>query len=420
MSIASSTASSTDFKERIIDALTTFRDHDKTVAGATFKVLSYNKALKAIATLGPITSMRSLDGVEGLPKGKDSAILRKIAEVIETGVCASAEAIKATPSRPPYWDAYEVFLGIYGVGPAKAHELAAEQGLKSISDLRAAIAGTPKLLNGKQTIGLRYYEDLMTRIPRDEMLVHEALLTKAIPDVPFCIAGSFRRKEPTSGDIDVLLCHSDPAILRRIVETLGPYIDEQLAMGDHKFMGICHLPTGAHRRIDIVLTPPEEYAFAILYFTGSMQFNIEVRRRALTLGYSLNEHGFTPPSAPLRTEEDILDFLGIAYVPPEERNSSPHLRFTNRHYYRPEPNRFVEVSGKRILVIPKFQQQEIKGVKYFSLWSHDGKVVLLDEPQEISRRDTPQIQELAKIVGVDTSLKRKDLIAAVARLIVWE
>ena len=47
------------------------------------------------------------------------------------------------------------------------------------------------------------------------------------------------------------------------------------------------------RRIDFMFTPKKEFAFAILYFTGSKEFNTVMRQRALDLGYSMNEHGFT-------------------------------------------------------------------------------------------------------------------------------
>ena len=77
------------------------------------------------------------------------------------------------------------------------------------------------------------------------------------------------------------------------------------------------------RRIDIMYTPPEEYAFGILYFTGSDDFNKDMRKYALQMGYTLNEHRImeinTKKEITIEKEKDIFKFLGIPYVKPENR-----------------------------------------------------------------------------------------------------
>ena len=78
---------------------------------------------------------------------------------------------------------------------------------------------------------------------------------------------------------------------------------------------------------------PDEYAFALLYFTGSMAFNVVQRRRALELGYTMNEHGLYKLIGPKKktkgerlnhtfpTEKSIFDFLGMQFKKPTERKS---------------------------------------------------------------------------------------------------
>ena len=70
------------------------------------------------------------------------------------------------------------------------------------------------------------------------------------------------------------------------------------------------------RRIDIMYTKPEEYPFAVLYFTGSMEFNVKMRNELLERGYTLNEYGvkfvdkdkkFTEK---FKKEKDIFDYFG--------------------------------------------------------------------------------------------------------------
>jgi DNA polymerase/3'-5' exonuclease PolX len=77
-----------------------------------------------------------------------------------------------------------------------------------------------------------------------------------------------------------------------------------------------------------LLTPPEELAYASLYFTGSKEFNTEFRKIAISRGYSLNEHKLSklvPVAADvpfLKTERDVFEFLRIKYQSPEQRSGA--------------------------------------------------------------------------------------------------
>jgi DNA polymerase beta len=232
-------------------------------------------------------------------------------------------------------DSLDAFQKIYGVGPAKATELV-EKGIRTIADLRSRVKDEPALLNDKQHIGLRYYEDLLERIPRAEMEQHDAMLRGSLPpamaDMESHLVGSFRRGAPTSGDIDLLIRIPDASQGKRLladyVERMQKtrYIEEVLAIGEHKCMAICRLsPNEKARRLDILLAPTEEYVYSLFYFTGSDQFNVAVRQFCLTEGYTLNEHRLTPLHATttkppsMETEEDLFSFLCLRWVDPTER-----------------------------------------------------------------------------------------------------
>jgi len=226
---------------------------------------------------------------------------------------------------------------VHGIGPVKAKELVTKHQVTSIDDLRNLLKTTPKLLNEKQKIGLRYYEALMERIPREEMVAHEKLLKGMRPKGwKMDVVGSYRRRKETSGDIDVLLgvpkTTDEKSITSRfeqMVESLksSGYILEVLALGSKKCMAICTLPgeNPKPRRLDLLVTPPSEYAYALLYFTGSDKFNIQTRKTALARGYTLNEHTMKPVRddvgvvPPMKTEKDIFAFLEIPYISPEDR-----------------------------------------------------------------------------------------------------
>jgi DNA polymerase/3'-5' exonuclease PolX len=290
--------------------------------GGKFKALAYKKAIDNIRRFdGPVTSAEDIKKVDGVGK----KIYDKIVEIVATGGLAAAERMKARTDV----SAMDTLLGIHGVGPVKARELIAA-GYTSIAELRAH----PEVLNDTQRLGLKHYEAGIQRIPRAEMMAHEAMLLGALPGVlTGTIVGSYRRGAANSGDIDVLLSYNAPgshfAVFRDYVAKLAErgYIVDKLVSGDKKWMGYVRLGIdGIPRRLDLLLTPPAEFAYAILYFTGSDKFNIAFRRHCLTRGYSLNEHtmkpvGTAPPPSPppMTSEADIFAFVGLRYVPPTER-----------------------------------------------------------------------------------------------------
>ena len=317
---------SVDFKPTILSALDTMRLGEMAAEGGRFKALAYKKAIDSIRRFeGPVTSADQLKSVDGVGK----KIYDKIVEILATGQLAAAERMKERSDV----GAMEALLGVHGIGPVKAKELI-KAGITSIAILRAAVAADPSVLNDTQKLGLKYYEAGLERIPRPEMIRHEALLKSLLPaTLTGTIVGSYRRGAANSGDIDMLVSY-DPSVsekdagkaFKTLVTALGgAYTVEKLAGGAKKWMGYIYTAGATPRRLDLLLTPPEEYPYAILYFTGSDKFNVAMRKYALTLGYSLSEHGIKIMTAGakevplLRKEEDIFAFLGLRYIPPTER-----------------------------------------------------------------------------------------------------
>ena len=165
------------------------------------------------------------------------------------------------------------------------------------------------------------------------MKKHETFLKRMLNKVniqnkDLTIAGSYRRNKKESGDIDVLLCSSDKNIYNLFISSLKEfgYLIDDLALGTKKYNGVCKLGNkGTPRRIDIMYTKPEEYPFAILYFTGSGNFNTNMRDIILKKGMSINEYNLKDNITknkiihPFITEKDIFDFLELDYVEPHQR-----------------------------------------------------------------------------------------------------
>jgi DNA polymerase IV len=329
----------TDFKAIIISELDTLRRISVTEEAGVFKSRVYASAIKTLSALPFVRSVEDLPpSQKGDGLGKEVRI--KVQKIIEHSSLNISETARATAV------ALEAFQQVYGVGPKKAQELI-KAGYTTIAGLRTAVAKEPKLLNKNQQIGLRYYEQLLQRIPRAEMDQHAALLMAAKPaSLEGVIVGSYRRGKPDSGDIDMLLRTASasvdaPAALQQFVHALqeNGYIQEVLAHGDHKCMAICTLASSGKvgsssaassagmnlaRRLDLLITPPAEFPFAVFYFTGSDTFNVAVRNHALSRGYTLNEHALTQLSSGkqvsgVRTEQELFKLLKLRWVEPVDR-----------------------------------------------------------------------------------------------------
>lgn len=340
-----------DYKPLILTALDTMRlgemasESDK--AKARFKAIAYSKAMASLKRFdGPITAAVQVKELDGI----GAKIYKKIEEILATGGLAAAEAMKEKTNV----GAVQTLLNVHGIGPVKVKELMTA-GIKTVEGLRTAFAADPGLLTAAQALGLKYYEAGLLRIPRPEMVEHERTLLAAVAAVPASltgvIVGSYRRGAADSGDIDMLVSYGAATAEKDAKKAFAAfvaslvasgYIVDKLSSGPKKWMGYVRLPATATatggaggpataplvRRLDLLLTPPDEFAYSILYFTGSDKFNVAMRKYVLTLGYSLSEHGLKladagrarpMPATPPRTEEEIFTFFGLRFVAPTER-----------------------------------------------------------------------------------------------------
>ena len=290
-----------------------------------FRAKAYTKTLQGLKSFTKDSELteENLSKVPGLGKG----LKEKIRLIVETGTCPEYERVLGKKGEI---SVKEIFQGIHGVGPGAANKLI-KAGFKSIEDLKKCET-IGDHLNDVQLKGLNYYEDSQKRIPFEEIQVLEEMFKDTLDKVDnraeLTIAGSYRRKKKDSGDIDILLKATKKDTYNKFIDSLkeSGYLVEDLARGNKKYMGLGKSDKSEFaRRIDIMYTKPEEYPFAVLYFTGSMEFNVKMRNDLLERGYTLNEYGvkfvdkekkFTDK---FKKEVDIFDYFGYEYVEPENR-----------------------------------------------------------------------------------------------------
>ncbi|XP_006880073.1 PREDICTED: DNA polymerase lambda isoform X2 [Elephantulus edwardii] len=271
--------------------------------------------------------------------GIGKRMAEKVVEILESGHLRKLDHI--SESVP----VLELFSNIWGVG-TKTAQMWYHQGFRSLEDIRSQVS-----LTTQQAIGLKYYDDFLERMPREEateiqQTVRES--AQALNPGLLCVAcGSYRRGKATCGDVDVLVTHPDGCSHRGVFSQLldslrqqGFLTDDLVSQEDNgqqqKYLGVCQLPGPGrrHRRLDIIVVPFSEFACALLYFTGSAHFNRSMRALAKTKGMSLSEHALSTAVVrdtqglkvgpgqvlPTPSEKDVFRLLGLPYREPAERD----------------------------------------------------------------------------------------------------
>ena len=309
--------SSTQFNKKIIiEKLITIRDYEN-YKNEKYKVKAYSNVINNILIYNDvINNLNDLKNINGIGK----SIFDKLKELYQTGKILYIE--NNINNDDIYYFKQEL-LNIYGIGPIKANKIV-DSGIKSINELRE---NHLDMLNAKQKIGIKYYNDLKKRIPLDEYKKHISILNNYLKKnkLIFDFVGSYRRGNKSMGDIDLLIMENTKFNFKDYISKLidSNYIIEVLAFGKNKFMGIVKLPNGTFRRLDILIAPIKEYYFSLLYFTGSNIFNIGLRHYVkINFDLSLSEHGFGKNiNTSINSEEDIFKFLKLKYVKPINREN---------------------------------------------------------------------------------------------------
>ena len=298
----------------------------KSIKVALNIIEKYNKSIIKLSDLDYIIKI----------KGIGQGTIDRIKEIILTGKLSE---VKITKDDKQYLKMIEELEEIYGIGRNTAYKLFKEYKIKSIDELIQKVNNNEIKVSDNIKIGLKYVNKLDTNIPRQDISdFHEYILNLFLQiDINLfgTICGSYRRLKPTSGDIDLIIIHQDYKkiedkikvnYLDIIVQELikKNIIIESLTRTDvkTKYMGIFKWNNSKQRRIDIRFIPTQSYYSAILYFTGSKDFNKNMRLIAISHNYTLNEYGLYDEKKKIfkiNSEKDIFDILGMEYITPDKR-----------------------------------------------------------------------------------------------------
>jgi DNA polymerase (family X) len=300
--------------------------------GVAFKPRAYEKAAQAIEAYDrPLVEVYRTGGLKALCQipGVGKSMAEKLVELVTTGRCALHEEYQR---RIPV-DLAEL-TKLDGIGPKAVKVLYERLGVRTLDDLAAAaragkVRGLPhfgvrseekilKSLAFVQTSGRRV---LLATI--EPMVIALAESVRRLPGTTRVeIAGSFRRRRETVGDVDLL------AVARRpdaVVAAFGalPQVARVLGQGDTK----ASVVVADGLQVDLRVVPEESFGAALLYFTGSKAHNVALRQLALKKKWKLNEYGLFRGTRRFagRTEEEIYARLGLAWIPPELREDQGEI-----------------------------------------------------------------------------------------------
>jgi DNA polymerase (family 10) len=293
-----------------------------------FKPRAYQSAALSLDNLEKdiedIYREKGLKGVQEIP-GVGKSIALKIEEYLKTGKVEYYEELK----RKKPIDVKNL-TKIEGLGPKRIDFLNKELGIRNVAELREAIEKSKlKELKGfgeksqknilesiafMESSGLRY---LISEVAEDVDIILERL--KKLKEVKKIeVAGSFRRRKETVGDIDILV--ASPFSHKIMDEFVSlPGIVRIWGRGETK--SSVRMKKGYD--IDLRIVMEDSFGSALQYFTGSKEHNVALRRLAISKGYKLNEYGLFKNDLYKagKKEEDIYEKLGLQYIPPELREN---------------------------------------------------------------------------------------------------
>jgi DNA polymerase (family 10) len=338
-----------------------------------FKIRAYTNAARAIETFGAnVSNFQDEEAVAKIP-GIGKSIALKIKELAETG---SLKYFRELSAEFPT-GLLELF-SLPGLGAKKIKALHDKLGVSSIEQLQKACeqGRVAELAGFGETTQQKICDAIARRVShagsfqfgqvaaeaealRSDLAAHEAALQVEI-------AGSYRRRKEIVHDLDLLVATNEPEAVTKFFVS-HPLVESVIAQGPTK--SSVRLRSGVQCDLRVVTTA--EYPFALAYFTGNKEHNIEMRSRALRRGWTLNEYRLAllpvegrggspePPAAQervgrlksiaptnnpntkkkkspskipsVRDEADLYRAVDLDFIPPELRENCGEFEAAKQH-----------------------------------------------------------------------------------------
>ena len=295
-----------------------------------FRVRAYRNGARAVGGLSQ--SLRDLvyrdEDLTQYP-GIGQELAAKIKEIVDTGSLSALEEARQRVSPD-----LVSLMHIQGLGPKRVKALHDKLGVNSLADLQQAAAeGKVAELSG---FGAKTQESILEEIERFQgeekryklAVVEDVAATlsrhleqqNGVQEVQ--VAGSFRRRKETVGDLDILVTgnRSD-----EVMQALVNYEDVRQVLAHGQTKSSVIMKNGL--QVDLRFVEQDSFGAALHYFTGSKAHNIAVRRLALDRELKVNEYGVFQGDQKVagKSEEEVYASVGLPYIVPELREDRGEL-----------------------------------------------------------------------------------------------
>ncbi|SDK30640.1 DNA polymerase/3'-5' exonuclease PolX [Microbulbifer yueqingensis] len=291
-----------------------------------FRVRAYRNAARTVR--GYPRSMADLlsDGEDltELPDIGDD-LAEKIQVLVKTGELPLLQEVE---QRTP--EALSELMKIQGLGARKVKSLHDALEINSIEDLeQAAAAGRIRDVSG---FGEKSEEKILRRLEKysgeekrtrlidaEEVarpLVEYLKEAEGLKDI--VVAGSYRRRKETVGDLDILITAKKGS---PVMDHFTAYEDVEEVVSRGETRSTVYLRSGM--QVDLRVVPQVSFGAAQVYFTGSKAHNIAVRKLGIKRGYKINEYGVFEGDKRVsgKTEKAVYEKVGLCWIPPELREN---------------------------------------------------------------------------------------------------
>lgn len=332
-----------------------------------FRVRAYREAARAIEgqsrrVRDMLKKDEDLTRISGI--GKDLA--GKIEEIVETGKLTQLEELH---DRLP--SSLSEMMGLAGLGPKKVKVLYPELEISSLDELEeAARSGKVKELEGfgdktQQSI----LEEIEARteggperfplVRAEEFagpLVEHLKKSKKVKEIT--VAGSYRRRKETVGDLDILVTCKRGA-REKVMERFTGFEDVEKVVSRGKTKSTVILRSGL--QVDLRVVAQVSYGSALVYFTGSKPHNIAVRRSGQGKNLKISEYGVFKGTGENeervagKTEEKVYQTVNLPFIPPELREDRGEIEAAKKGWrmgWIPSPTPATPLPGPCASSIP--------------------------------------------------------------------
>lgn len=300
------------------------------IDGVDFRTKAYRRAAHTVETLSEDIEDIKIEGRLQELLGIGEKIAGKIEEIVETG---SLEYLDNLKKQFPV--DYDALMAVEGLGPRSIKQLYNELGVKNLDDLEKnakrhrirRLRGMGEKTERKILINL----DFARKNSGRNLLGHILPVAQKIKedlsgnDLVFKveIAGSIRRRKETVGDIDILVTTKNPGEVSDYFTSMD-LVDDVVVSGPTKST-VRLKESGID--VDLRVFDDKSFGSAMMYFTGSKETNIELRKIAIAKGLKLSEYGVFKGDELLagRTEEEVFKSLGMEYIEPDLRENTGEI-----------------------------------------------------------------------------------------------